>query len=618
MKKTRELLVLLFLFSIAIYFLFYHQYAFNIELYNNAQYFIAFVALTIWFIFLILSGIESFSGRPAFAGNQMRLVLITSVFICIMLFSQYYSFSNEYFTCLVILLIFFSMFPSLNMQAIHLGIVFFSGMFFWELYLVFRQMDFFSFKIGLFNVEGSFQNSGILCCYLVSQLPFVFYTFFEIKKPVFKVPKKIYPKWDGKILLSIKKTLFSASVLFVSMIIWGCKSRTALIAFVLLICAYIFSKYARILKVRILTLPRVLVVFCSFLFAIVICCGVYHLFFLKKLSTYGRMMKLEIGFDHFFDHFWLGTGIGRFTWYYPQWQMSYFKNHTNPPTEYFLSASDSFILFNDFLQLFETVGALFFFVLLLFVYSFFKKTTPKCKALLNASKLTVVVIFTCGFTSYLLQTNILLLMLFFCFGLPTMLMELSGLNNQILRTPKKLNFNLQRLVVVLSMVIGLAAIQVSWRQLQGVKHWERARNYSSRKNAQLEYQSLYPVLKFNGKFLSEFGMLLTEDSANYYQATIILKEAQKYFLAESNIAALGICYKKVKNIDAAITTYVDLVNYIPSKFKTRLELLKLYVEANDTFNVRKAADIILTMPVKIPSIEVNWIKEEVHGIKRSS
>jgi hypothetical protein len=52
---------------------------------------------------------------------------------------------------------------------------------------------------------------------------------------------------------------------------------------------------------------------------------------------------------------------------------------------------------------------------------------------------------------------------------------------------------------------------------------------------------------------------------------------------------------------------------LPNHFGPKYELFKIYLEIGDYQKAKQTADIILKMPVKIPSETVEQIKKEVYA-----
>jgi tetratricopeptide (TPR) repeat protein len=208
------------------------------------------------------------------------------------------------------------------------------------------------------------------------------------------------------------------------------------------------------------------------------------------------------------------------------------------------------------------------------------------------------------------------LLLACCFATAAMVNENRWRLLQAPRLPDRLSNIAGRLLQMVLIVIAVVAAYVAFGQWRAKKDWDKLRNqlFSSRAEIHAGYRQLYNTLHYDGKFLTDYGMFLAEDSADCPKAVAVLEEAKKYVITRVAIETLAQAYKKTGNYQKAIENYQWLCNYLPNKFGTKLELLTLYVAVNDSVNARKTAHTILTMPVKIPSREVDRIKNETTGI----
>jgi tetratricopeptide (TPR) repeat protein len=170
-------------------------------------------------------------------------------------------------------------------------------------------------------------------------------------------------------------------------------------------------------------------------------------------------------------------------------------------------------------------------------------------------------------------------------------------------------------VVFLILLSGYTAF-IAFKHLMAKNRWHNLRNnYTlSRDETKANYADLYPTLKHDGKFLTEYGGYLIEDSADCIKAVEVLERAKQYFISRKTIEATGYAYWQLKNYSKAIENFEWLSNFIPSLFAPKYELLKLYNEKGDNENAKRMANIILTMPVKIPSDRVEQIKEDTKKI----
>ncbi|OQP64002.1 hypothetical protein A3860_21515 [Niastella vici] len=591
------------------YYLFYYPFAFNYLLNENGQYFAAFVALCCWFVSMLLF---VFSKKKPGVRQSLSMLLV-NVFILCLLFCRYYSFANEYFTNITVVILLCTLLMWTGIRVAHFLLIVLGIMFFWQLCLAFEQMGGFALNIQKLNIQGTLQNSGVFSFYLVAQLPFLYYLFFSMTGLFPGMKQPIMPKRLVQLLKGIKCIVFAVVVGFVVFIVWQSQSRTALLALIVLLLYFFILHYGKTIKAVILKLPKVLILTAAGVLLAALGYMAWNLFNLKKLSALGRLMALDTATDHLTDHFWLGTGIGRFTWYYPQWQAQYFAMHSAPSRDYFLSAGESYILFNEYVQLFHTIGLPGFIIVALLLTGFFAAKSIRHADLLNAAKLTATGILVCGLSSYPLHVNCMLMLLALCFAIAAVVNETRyawfKMPGQLSNAPARL---LPAILIIPAAIVACRAFGL-WQAKQELDTLRNQLN-ASRTGLNGEYIRLMEPFKYNGKFLTEYGIFLSEDSADCVKASIILEEAKKYFISRITIETLAEAYRKSGNQKKAIENYEWLCHYLPNKFGTKVELLKLFHETKDTLNARAIAHTILTMPVKIPSTEVDKLKAEAETI----
>lgn len=609
-----RLFVFIYIFFFCYYFLFNYQYAFNYELENNGQYLSVFLSFTSLFLFLT----GRFLSKKILEAKDIIILTAINAFALLLLNSQYYSFSNEYFANVTVSIIFFSILLWADEYLLHAIVLVFILLFLYQIGLALQQMGWFSLRINRLNITGSLRNSGIFSCYLVLQIPFFYYSLFRFPARFFRTNKyNIFNKIP--ILFFLAKLIFFLFILLiVILIVLKSESRTALIALATLTSFFIFFGQINRNKGIRYKWPKFIKPLTISVLAILITGSVIYLFRLKKLSTSGRILMFDVATEHLREHYFLGTGIGRFTWHYPQWQAQYFSTHPIVPIQYFLSAGESYIIMNEYLQLLETLGAPGIFVCLIILLWFFCAKSTKHQELLLASKQTMMLILLCGFTSYPFHVNIILLLMMFCFATAAAVQDTPMWLLNAYRFFKKIPAAALPGFMGISIFISGYTAYSGYGRWKAKCDWDHLRNdlNNSRAEIKKQYRLLEPSNKYDGKFLTDYGEFLVEDSADCPEAISVLQAAKKYFISRETIEALAIGNKKIKNYGDAIDNYAWLCNYLPNRFGSKLALLKLYIDARDTVNARKISHVILTMPVKIHSYEVDRIKQETESIMK--
>lgn len=601
--------------ALLLYFTLFYPFSFNYEIEANDQYLL--VLIIPYFGITLIVSLQKLIKKPLHADNlpnystlKLALLALTTVSLLLLLFSDLYTFSNEhFFVCSSILILICSSILFSSTSFIYPVLVSINIIFIYQLFVgLFQFWN--SYQYGenpSLAIKGTLQNSGIYACYLVVCFPFLKWFFFDIKYTLQSLDKKWCKKYAQLITL-FKNICFFLLVACMLFLVYKTQSRTAYIAAFTTLAAYFILNNIIKIRKKILTFPKQfifgLLPICIFIF---IGAGIY-LFNLKKMSAMGRLMQLRITMDHFWENFWFGTGLGRFTWYYPQWQAQYFKENASPPRDFFLSAGESYIIFNEFLQLFKEIGLVGFLIFLVFIIYFFLAKAIRFKNELFACKLTVISFLSCGFTTYPFHTNALILILGFCLivGIIT--------SKKNFKIPF---FKSQMLRVIFLSTILLTSF-VSYKGLQeyvAVSQWEQKVKGENLDNttARKIYKELYPILEKNGKFLTDYGLFLLRDSAGI-QTAIMLEQATKYHISRETIDALGTAYLQDYNFQQAIEKLEWVSNYLPNKFRPKYNLLVAYQSVGDTINSYRIASTITNMPVKIPSFEIDQIKSKAFKV----
>jgi O-antigen ligase len=591
------------IFSVAflglmIHFLFYNTFTFNYETYLNQQYILVF-----WLPVLAMLLIWLFKFREYFSYKLgIGLVVMASVasFLC---FSYYYSFGNEYFFTIGTIAIACYCVFLLNQINLLQAIVFaFVLLFVLQVNLGVQQQ----FSLRDDNnllITGTLQNSGVYAYYLVFNLPFFYWCCFSSSKRLSK-------EKNMRLVSLIFKFFFAFVFIVVFYLICCTQSRTAIICLGITIGYFIFSSYkSKILAVVKFSPKSILLLIGAITIGSMGWISIW-LFNLKKMSAIGRLLSFDIAWQHIADHFWLGVGLGRFTWYYPQWQVAYFDTNPKPTLAYFFSAGESYIIFNEYLQLFETIGLLGFLLCTYGFYRFFKLRVIKNRSLLLSTKCTALAILCSGFTSYPLHVNIILFLLGTCLAIGF------SLNDRPMPiVEKKQWLYINKALITLCLFLVCFAFHKGYVAYSAVNQWAILRNTNGLETLP-DYERVYPILKNDGKFLTEYGAALLKDRNNISTAISILEQAKQLSITRHSIESLATAYCNAKNYNATIVNQQFLVNYLPNKFLPKYNLLQTYILRNDTINVKKTANTILQMPVKINSFQVEQIMENTRDILR--
>lgn len=580
---TTTLCTVVLLYS---YFLFFYPFAFNYETDINGQYQAVLIVIA---GFTIIAILNIFS--KALDHFQFKTQFIITSLLLFLVFSDKYTLGNEYWAVLCSVSLLFVCLLFLPLKIITAFPYLLLALLLTQIGIAFKQMDGFDFNTDNMNVQGSLQNSGVFSCYLVIHLPLLYWMAFQ--QPVLISGKA------GRWLNWLKTLCFIILTSFIAYISYINQSRSAIIGITTAVISHLFFRKGKELKIwfKIIPLRLKFILFSIILIATV--GSAWYLFFLKKASAMGRVMKWEIAGNHFTDHLLSGTGIGRFTWYYPQWQAEYFATNSHPPEAYYLSAGESYIIFNEYLQLFQTVGLVGTSCFIVLLYWFFRLRSRESPELLSAIKITVVTLLATGLTTYVLHVNCLLSLLAMCFAVAAKI------------TQRSFAFIHKPMMQIAICLLPLYLTFNIYQQWRAVGFLEIVRTQANSEHQ--VWKELKKQLQTDGKFLTVYGKWLLENNEPELAVTT-LETAKTYFISRSTMAYLSSAYEHTSKFNSAIKSREWIANYLPNRFIPKYELLQLYRRTGDTFKLNKLANTIINMPVKIPSREVEIIKEEAKKI----
>lgn len=572
------------------FFLFYSRFAFNYETHLHQQY-----TLILWLpilMFVLYGSLLTEVNLQIFIG-----FLIVLIIVCILSFSTFYSFNNEYFFNLsVIVLASYIVFILSDVKILFFLILIFITLFILQIGLGIIQHV--KFNESNLLVSGSLENSGVYAYYLVSNLPFLYWICFQFVNESIAIHfrrVRIFPQ-----------VLFFLILMAVSYLVFLTQSRTAFICLITMIGYLFVERYKSKVRSIFQIIPKSVLIAVLTTSIFILYYVAKEIFNLKKLSALGRILNIEIAWQNIGDHFWFGTGLGRFTWYYPQWQANYFKTVKNPSLEYFFSADENYILFNEYLQLFCSIGVLGFLLFVYFIVCFFRLRSKRNSALLSATKLTVILILCSGFTSYPFHVTILLLLFGFCLAVGFVLSDKIQVS---IKSWRKAN----RVFIILSVCLTTNLVYKGFQHYHAVTKWNNLYNKDdSFGNKEQTYKKIYSILNKDGKFLAEFGQFLLNDTSQKILALNVLEHAKYQLITRQSIESLILAYHNISDYDKAIQNQYFLTNYLPNKFSPKYDLLKLYAKKADSMNVKKIGRIIMEMPIKIQSIQIDLIKQNTH------
>lgn len=569
--------------------LFQYTFSYNYMVEINMHYFIFLSSLICFLVFICIH----FLTEKVFSFHIVDLLVIAFLiysFVCISFNSTLLNLSNEYFICCIIMAMIYFIIRLSSLFIIQYFIHFLITVFFlYELYTGIRQLF---FNLNTKNnlsllITGSLQNSGVYSYYLIISFPLYLYSVKSLPcNPV------------------IKKICSVIMLLLIVVILYVTKSRTAMIAFSVVIVSFSGFTYRDGVK-KIIRFVRYNRIFFGSVLILLVSCIVYLLIKMKPDSFYGRFFIWNVTLRNISNHFFTGIGVGNFAFYYPQWQIQYFSSHPNPPAIYFLNADETHVAFNEFLEILAETGIIGFLLFTAILIYALKVKPENNKVFVLSIRTTLLLILFACLTSYPLQCNAILFLFVAC--------SATLLSFQKLK-PYKFDIRKSYQFIALIFFTSLLVFSSfkSMKQCIYISKWNALRENLFLKPAQIKsgYLELYPFLKMNGKFLLDMG----EQFDNISETTSsikLLEESKHFYFSYRTLLSLANAYYHAADLPNAIKNLEELSNMIPSKFYPKYELAKLYFKSGDSRKGMAMAKFILSMPVKKMSPEISRIKQEI-------
>lgn len=606
----RKYIFVVFIY-IFIWFCHLNIFTFNLETDETHSY---LAVLLLFLGILINSAIQTYNSFNSDGNTKTILNLVLVLIISNYLFFSEVNFGNEYATYLFVFAILSLSYYKEDNQYKRLMLVGFVAGWFYEMWVgIIQLLDNFSAPTILM---GTFQNSGIYAIYLVITLPLVFYfVLYQNKTIILYFRRKINSRISSYYILCFEYFLLTIFATFVITVLILNQSRTAIITLLGMFIVAILHLYFHKVKSYFWRFKGAIIAFLIISLTSLVYLG-HHLFYLKEKSAIGRIFMIKVASAHFNEDIWFGCGPGTFTLVYPKWQAQYFANQSNIKFTDFISASETYIIFNEHFQILKTFGivGLIFYLFLLFLI--FIASSNEHKYLLLTCKVIVSGIIVSGFTSYPLHTNLILLLTFLC-----LVINVSHSDHRIYTKyfrifdnvfSKRLSKLPMEFFIFLLCIYGII---IASQKYKAICDWDALKQQTYLTDA--NYHALEKISNYlsdDGKFLTEYGILEYEDGKQYKTAVNILERAKKKFISVKTVQATYYAYWKLRDYKNAIKNAIFLSNYIPSRFSFKYDLFRLYLESGDRTNAKKMAKIIAHMHVKVPSQKVNDIKAEVHKI----
>lgn len=171
---------------------------------------------------------------------------------------------------------------------------------------------------------------------------------------------------------------------------------------------------------------------------------------------------------------------------------------------------------------------------------------------------------------------------------------------------------LRLMYLVPFLLLSLYILYADINNYQYYRDWKSASNYAkfnSLRGSEL-FQSIFPYLKFNEYFLSEYGQILT-NSKNFEKAIDIFVQVSKIKFDPNIFTSLGYCYRINRDFNKSEYCLLLASFQAPNKFYPKYQLVQTYKQMGKVDMAKQLAMEIIKMPVKVHSRAVDEIKYEM-------
>lgn len=431
-------------------------------------------------------------------------------------------------------------------------------------------------QIPNIDIKGSFDNSGIYSLFLTIHLLIL---------PIFLRSTK-----------TIVRLIVLVFALFGLILIVLVGSRTAWLALLSGSFLILLNTY-RYFLTKVIQANWKYSVACFVGFVL----GLKYLYSFKQDSADGRMLIWKSTLLLIKDSPLFGNGFGAFGARYNFFQATYFSINRSSQYEYL--AANTKVAFNEFLQITADFGIIGLLLFLFVIYQFFRG----CLSLQYPYKM------------YSIAIGIVFL-ISFSFSYPFRSVNLHGL---LIVTLPLLTFLFpsKKISVGKYLRIGLLFCLCLGLVLNGVwifKQIKARMIWNSAFEAVLEndYDNAFTLckkidnLEHDPNFLYFYGSVLLEKQ-ELQLALTVFKKAELLMADNDLYLNIGDCYALMGNKTMAINYYRLSNMVVPHKFLPKFKQFEIYIKYGDFVNAYPIAREIDTMPIKVNSAVVEYIKEHI-------
>ncbi|MBN9299861.1 MAG: hypothetical protein J0I41_22855 [Filimonas sp.] len=309
-------------------------------------------------------------------------------------------------------------------------------------------------------------------------------------------------------------------------------------------------------------------------------------------SCFGRLFIWYNIFCHIGEIPLTGKGLYMFQSTYADWQAGYFATHTSYNKAYFIADSPMFA-YNEWLQVYVEfgVGAVILLTVLVFLNL---KLMNNVKGIFKGFVVSNLVIFAFCLVSFPLHQNYTL--------------SLFLINQLIIFTYFLTKVWHKQIAFVCILLIFGGIIYFQLNKVKYVKQWQMASLAPlSERRAILE--SCFPHLYHDSYFLDNYISVLMMQK-DFVTAGNILHNYKVYMNQYRYYTMSGDRYSSMREYNSAIVEYSKAQLIIPNRFEPLYKTMIIHLMNKNILASQQIAAVIIKMPVKIPSAQIEMMKKD--------
>lgn len=429
------------------------------------------------------------------------------------------------------------------------------------------------------QLTGTFRNSGVFAIFLSCCQPLFFSIFCNLENTFLN-------KWIYR----------SAACIIILMVLIDLSRTGLLLIIVTFLSIYrdvVIKIWTQYVKKNVLVK---IVLFLSCIASMVI------LLYYKYSSSIGRLFIWEVSLKMFLEKPLFGWGMSGFERYYLSHQADYFRTRLAVNPAYKYAATDVVNAFSEYIMILVRFGLAGFCIFAYFIYRIYLVYKENIRDKRCYSTLTLLLILISAVFYYSFHVTMILVL------------AMAALSEISVRIPPVRfdNHIVKRVGFAVLMLLLIGSFVYSSIQYNATVIWREAdeNNLQNNEYSLTLFNKAYPELRHRSNFLYNYGALLYQ-AGQYRKCIKILEECRLLQPSVDLLLYLGKAYQFCGDNMKAEACFTEASYMVPLRYAPQYFLVQLYIKNGLKEKGILIAKKILQMPVKIPSAEIEHIKNKM-------